>query len=587
MLLLASVALAQQPPSIDPVSAGQVRSKRDAIVVVGVEDYVVLPDVPYAVADAKSAYGHLVARHGTSKRRSFSAQDPTTDQLRALFQRGGARVRSGGTLWIYFAGQAVVGPDESPLLLAADADLEQPRGISVNELEALATRSRADRVVILLDVAVDGSARDELVPATSDALIEWGEGTDGVVIWAADRNGAARGYGPAGHGLFTYLALGAMQGWADGALDGTKDGQVTLSEAQQWVADSARDLGRLQRPTQDTRDDVADWVISSGELRDDMPSKVEFQSLSVADRNARMDAAWAHAEDQAVDQLLEAMAQLQTGEAGPEALEDFIEDWERHAVTLQWVPPIAAVAEAEALLAQQGAAPTVPEPDGAVETDQVVAVVEPEDPPEPTMSLSDDTCDDLIGMEPDALLGRFSPGRIECIEEAMTTASQTDQDKLSRLLMANAKSKDDTEEWARLLLRHLEDVSRADPDLCFLYALHLHKSGVANGEEAIVWANLALDNKQEWHGDVYTERVYGLHKLRTEAAAELWRDAEQNLIADPTDENDDLTVAWRAKTKSYSREWLDYAAASGQSPDRALELCVSAAGTKSACQPRR
>ena len=152
------------------------------------------------------------------------------------------------------------------------------------------------------------------------------------------------------------------------------------------------------------------------------------------------------------------------------------------------------------------------------------------------------------------------------------------------LLLADAESKGDLERWQALMLRHLDEISRADPDLCYAYARHLSKKGVAEGEEVIRWADYALENKQRWSGEMYKKRVYSLYKLRAEAANELWKDAEQNLIADPTDENDAKTLRWRGKAKDYSREWLDYAEASELDPGRALAICVSAAGTKSACE---
>ena len=175
---------------------------------------------------------------------------------------------------------------------------------------------------------------------------------------------------------------------------------------------------------------------------------------------------------------------------------------------------------------------------------------------------------------------------IECVERRLANMKelQTTRDKLSRLLIANAEANQDWETWERLMKRHLEDISRADPDMCFRYALHLSKKGVAYGEEVIRWTGYALENKQKWTGDVYKKRLYHLYRVRTEAAAELWKDAEQVLIVEPTDENEATTERYRALAKEYAREWLDYAKASEQGTERPLQLCLSAAGTMAACQ---
>lgn len=42
------------------------------------------------------------------------------------------------------------------------------------------------------------------------------------------------------HGAFTYFVLGALRGWADGELDGQRDGKVTAAEAQAFVAHALR-----------------------------------------------------------------------------------------------------------------------------------------------------------------------------------------------------------------------------------------------------------------------------------------------------------------------------------------------------------
>ncbi len=51
------------------------------------------------------------------------------------------------------------------------------------------------------------------------------------------------------HGAFTYLAVGAMRGWADGQRDGVRDGKVTVEEASLYVEEGLRSLQiRDQRP---------------------------------------------------------------------------------------------------------------------------------------------------------------------------------------------------------------------------------------------------------------------------------------------------------------------------------------------------
>lgn len=584
--LLLNVALSAEPPSVDDVERTGVRSWRDAMVVVGVEDYENLPDVPHAINDAAAVDAWLRLVRGPSTRRMFTVLNPSTQEMDTALRRGIARARTRGTLWIYFSGAGWIGDDGVPRLLPADV---APNGLesamSLAEIEQLAARSRAERVVILVDASFDDTARAEMAPGKPLPAVEWSASeSDKVVVWVADTAGSADAYGPSRHGLFTYLALGALQGWGDA--DG--DGVVKLWEAQEFVHSGSAWLGRSQTSSVDDRSGPRNWALSVGPLRDDLPSPSEWTLLSVEDRDRRLQLAIIAAEERAVEDLLERMARIERGEAGPEALEDFVADWEHREIVLRWVPPVPAVDEARMLLEDPDALrPSTPvaETGDTGDTGETAEVVTPVRPVGPT--LSDDTCDDLIAMEPDALMGIFSPGRIACVEERLTTAPQTEKDKLSRLLLADADSKGDKGEWERLMARHLDEIDRSDPDMCFLYARHLHDKGVGWGEESIRFADYALENKQRWSGETYQNRLYGLYRLRAEAANELWKDAEQNLIADPTDENDAITQKWRGKSKDYAREWYDYAKASEQNPDRALMICVSAAGTKAACEERR
>mgnify|MGYP002631124415 CR=1 FL=1 len=577
--LLLSTALAAEPPSVDQPAPSGARSWRDAVVVIGVEDYRDIPDMPYAVADARAFEAWFRAR-GPSKRRIFIETNPTDEQMRQALQRGVARVRSKGTLWVYYSGQGFVGDDGVPRILPTDvAPNGRGQALSLPDLEAQLARSRAEQVVLIVDAPFDGSQRGEMqLGKPMPKELEWSTGeSDRVVVWVADTQGSGDIYAPAGHGVFTWLALGGLQGWAD--LDG--DGVVQLWEAQEFTAEASALLGRDQVSSVDQRPAPRLWPMSLGELRADAPTPTDWLELSVNDRDRRMEQAVIELQDQAFEDMLATLARIKQGDPlGAESLERFIERWQHQTVTVRWVPPITAVSEARALLEDPAA--LLPSPPALASDTGDTGTPEPVVESGPT--LSDDSCDDLVGMEPDALMGIFSPGRVACIEARMQTSVQTDKDKLSRLLLADAESKGDLGQWEVLMLRHLDEISRADPDLCYAYARHLSKKGVAQGEEVIRWADYALENKQRWSGDTYKKRVFSLYRLRAEAANELWKDAEQNLIADPTDENDDMTLKWRGKAKDYSREWLDFAQASELDPDRALAICVSAAGTKSVCE---
>jgi len=66
----------------------------------------------------------------------------------------------------------------------------------------------------------------------------------GVSQWnAAGPNQLSSPLEPVEHGAFTYFAIGALRGWADGELDGKTDGMVTAEEAQAYVSRALRRSG--------------------------------------------------------------------------------------------------------------------------------------------------------------------------------------------------------------------------------------------------------------------------------------------------------------------------------------------------------
>jgi outer membrane biosynthesis protein TonB len=194
----------------------------------------------------------------------------------------------------------------------------------------------------------------------------------------------------------------------------------------------------------------------------------------------------------------------------------------------------------------------------------------------------DNSCDNLVRLEPSAMLGKLTDGQIACLETAFGAAKQTDKDKISRVLMGNAYSKGDMKSWEKLIKRHLDEVDQSDPDLCYKYAQFLQKKGSYDG--AIKWANVALERKTVWTGDQFTQRVSALMKIRAAAAQAKWKKLEDENAASPSPEAQTKVDGARNQTKVFAREWYEYAKQSKKDETTALQLCVSAAGTKDYCE---
>ncbi len=263
-----------------PLDAG-VQAPYDSGVIVGIEHYDRLPRVPYAERDAQAVYETLIETRGVSRYRIKVLQHGTRERILETVDRAASGAGPESTLWFYFAGHGAVAPDTGrPLLLCSDAGPEEDEeadgdagssggaaeegagreepgawlragGLDLAEIARHATANGA-RVVMMVDAGFDGTLRtgQELggdVPLRPPVFEAPGSDT---LLWLAAGPGS-----PAGieyrtrHGLFTYVALGALRGWADGELTGERDGSVTGAEAQAYALRAAAALGDgAQRP---------------------------------------------------------------------------------------------------------------------------------------------------------------------------------------------------------------------------------------------------------------------------------------------------------------------------------------------------
>ena len=193
-------------------------------------------------------------------------------------------------------------------------------------------------------------------------------------------------------------------------------------------------------------------------------------------------------------------------------------------------------------------------------------------------------CSTMATLEPKAMMGRLSTGDVSCLESRISKSRRiTEQDRLSRVLMAHAFASGNGKH-GDYLLRHLEEIDRSDPDLAYKYAYDLHKKGVVRSRGVVRWSEVALERKARWPESVYSRRVYTTLKIRAIAAQRLWEQAESQYVASNSDKANTNRKKYRNLTKTFSREWLEYAKAAKRDHHTALTLCFSAAGTSDYCE---
>lgn len=590
LALLTLPAAGQTPgraPPVTPALEGGRPMPADVAIVVGNEDYRDLPQSVYSRADARAWADWLGRGRGLRANRITVLQDTTRADLLKALKVALGKVGKGGTLYLVFSGHGAMSAPEGGrrLLLGVDASASAPwaSGVGLDELAREALKSRKlGQLVLIVDASFDGRGRDglELVPGERRAVLAatgmrdlLGEVDEGrVLLWMAARGGEpAQALGPAGLGSFTWAALGALRGWADGELDGQPDGRVSLAEADAFTAQVQRQVGNRSGNAAFGR--AIDTPLSEGARLEAAPDAALLREVSLRRRQERWEEAEALAQAEAAAFFQHTLdLAKQGGEEGRKALQAFIAEFGSKELSLAWPLALPEVRQARQLLARYGQARA---PEAAV---QAVASV--------AQQVQEESCEDLVKLEPGSMMGQLTAGQVACLERRVSTDRLlTSRERSSLVLIVNAQSRGDRAEWARLVDRHLDRISRADPNLVMQYAVHLFSSApVERGEEVIHWAGVALENKHRWEAEAYVKNVAALLRLRAEAAYKLWIDAEQRSRQDSSEEAAFLADEWRGLAKGYAREWLDYLRAAGQDTERALHLCASAAGTAEFCR---
>ncbi len=286
-LSLGSAHAAGGPDVIEPLRTGQ-RAASDAAVVIGIENYPFVSNVPHAARDAQAMYNFLVYTRGVpADRVRLLDRGANREQILEAVTNAGKMVGKDGTVWVFFAGHGAADTATGARLLLGD-DVRQDaaafaaRGVSVDQIKDLAGKGGGS-VYMLVDACYAGVGRDGgellagkrfLVPAYAGAAnprtLEWN---------AAGPNQLSGPIEAVRHGAFTYFAVGALRGWADGQLDGVRDGKVTAEEAKLYVNASLRTLQLTEQESQLSATDPSRMVLSASDKLEAGPSSSAVAAL--------------------------------------------------------------------------------------------------------------------------------------------------------------------------------------------------------------------------------------------------------------------------------------------------------------------
>lgn len=357
-------------PDLSEPHRTQTRSPQDAAVVVGIEDYFQLPDVPGALADATLIADLLAETRGIPRSRiRMLTSGASREQILAAADEAAA-LASGAVVWLYFAGHGAASPSTGERLLLGDdarPDLAvfEPRAVAVADLTERLTAQGA-RAILLLDTCYTGVSRSGAPLFDKRFAIPTAMAAPDprALIWTATTPGEWSGtLAGTDHGAFTWAVAGALRGWADT----NGDDSVDAAEAATWVGETLSVLQVSdQHPTLEGADPRA-WVLTQGRLETAPPLRPEATAIAgdylsdleaVAARQAELTAAHTQRTEAAVARAQEEAAaewaRLEQIEATDPATalqgyQAYLQRWRDHTVEVDGIDepaPIPQVVDA-------------------------------------------------------------------------------------------------------------------------------------------------------------------------------------------------------------------------------------------------
>ena len=236
-----------------PKSSGEVTNvTNDSALIVAIEDYAFVSDIPGSQQNARDWYQWFTKTHGipVSNIAMLENEKATKESILKEAKRL-SQVKGEGKVWFVFIGHGAPAPDGlDGLLLGSDvqqtADSLAARGVSQEELIST-LESNGANVIAVIDACFSGRSSDgqALVSGLQPLIATTDLNTGSSIVLSAAKHDEFAGPLPGTERpAFSYLALGALQGWGDS----NNDGSVSPDEVIQYSKDTM--LGVLFDRTQ-------------------------------------------------------------------------------------------------------------------------------------------------------------------------------------------------------------------------------------------------------------------------------------------------------------------------------------------------
>jgi hypothetical protein len=244
-------SLSEAPPPV------QKPALRDAALIVAIEDYQNVDDIPGAQANGADWVRFLTKTQGVpaSNAHLLWNYEATREEILSDAREAVEKVTPGGKLWFVFIGHgAPKRSGDDAWLIGADVrptpDSVEQRSVAQSELMAILESKDGVKPIVVLDACFNGktSTGTRVMEAGLQDLVfvDLKAGSEAIVLSASKKDEYAGSLPGMSRPAFSYLLLGAMRGWGDT----NSDGSVTVEEAVTYSRDALQILlqGRSQTP---------------------------------------------------------------------------------------------------------------------------------------------------------------------------------------------------------------------------------------------------------------------------------------------------------------------------------------------------
>lgn len=238
----------------------QVDSRKYALLI-GIEDYQYIHDVPYANNDLNNIKKYFNHYMKIPNKNIFTLKNSDADKTQIEYVVNDIlkeNLNSESKLFVYFAGHGVTDPKtKSTFLMPSNARPTRLDrfGIEIQSFYNSLNRLPASEVYVFLDTCFSGAAsrgEESITGGQRMALVDDSEVfnvPDKLVVFnSSGANEPSNAYKPAKHGLFTYFLLKGLKGYADS----NQNSSITVAELFTYiksnVSSEARKLGKQQNP---------------------------------------------------------------------------------------------------------------------------------------------------------------------------------------------------------------------------------------------------------------------------------------------------------------------------------------------------